>query len=494
MIDPEAPAVQNPPRVFWPITLSLAAVTAALLLLAPLHRMLVHGSTNYNEGWNAYHQQEAAEGKPLYGEPPRLSCNNYPPLSFHFIGLMSRLTGDVNQTGRWVALLSLALVAMLCGAIIRRSTGSAPLAVYTALNVVIWLTVFKADRVGMNDPQLLGTIFSVLGLYLYIREPDKLAWLSLSAVAFTVAVFTKHNLLAFPAAVGLHLFLRRKWKELAAWSGVGICGSALLLTLTLWLDGPYFFSHLLMPRTMTGWLTKVTDYAVLFQIPIAVAAIWLLSQLKRTPAHVVALALITSHTLAALFAGGHGADKNLFFDSILALVLAASLVFGECAPVVVGWRRPELALAALLIGPAVGVAIQVPMALRTDWREISSVRNRASDFDSAVRLLRSRPGPALCGDLLLCFEAGKPLSYDPFFADCIRRLGRVKEEELVSLVENTTFATVQLGLGEGQNLTPASRISFTTAFMEALLKHYRIEARLAESVILVPKNGASAVP
>jgi len=154
--------------------------------------------------WNAYHQGEAMQGQPLYGAPPALVGADYPPLSFHLIGLASRLTGNVNQTGRWVALLSLALVALLCGAIVRRFTGSTPLAAFAALSAVIWVAVYEPDRIGMNDPQLLGSVFSLLGLYAYLRERENRLWLCISALAFTLSVFTKHNLLAFPAAVGLH--------------------------------------------------------------------------------------------------------------------------------------------------------------------------------------------------------------------------------------------------------------------------------------------------
>ena len=88
------------PRLFWPAALSLTAFVTVAMLLAPVSRMMASGSVNYNEGWNAYHQQAASQGKPLYGEAPKLSTNNYPPISFHLIGRVSHLTGDVNQTGR----------------------------------------------------------------------------------------------------------------------------------------------------------------------------------------------------------------------------------------------------------------------------------------------------------------------------------------------------------------------------------------------------------
>ena len=45
------------------------------------------------EGWNAYFQDAAASGARLYPEASSLTVNNYPPLSFYFVGLLGRLCG-----------------------------------------------------------------------------------------------------------------------------------------------------------------------------------------------------------------------------------------------------------------------------------------------------------------------------------------------------------------------------------------------------------------
>jgi hypothetical protein len=478
----------NFPRLFWPVALSLAGLLAIVLLLTPLASMFAHGSTNYNEGWNAYHQEETVQSKPLYGGPPGLVCNNYPLISFHLIGLASRLTGDVNQTGRWVALLSFALVAMLCGVIVRRFTGSAPLAAYTALSVVIWLAVYMPNRIGMNDPQLLGTVFGLLGLYVYIREPEKLRWLCVSAVLFTLSVFTKHNLLAFPAAVGLHLLLRGKWKGLLVWGSVAAGGSALLLALTRWMDGPYFVAQMLAPRPRTTGVWELTIYLTLFQLPIALAVVWSLRNMGRSLSHIMVLALIAAHAVAAVFAGGYGVGKNIFFDCVFGLVVVGALVFAEYAPLLAGVKYRGFLLAALLVAPAFGIVIATPLALKGDWDILRGLPNRGRDFDVALKLLQSRPGPALCEDLLLCFEAGKPFTYDAHFTFGLVKAGRVKEEELVALVENARFRTVQLFLFGDKNLTPGKQPRFTARFVEALKQHYRPEALLSDSVVLVPNE------
>jgi hypothetical protein len=86
----------------------LGGAAAAFSLL----RATAPSAISYNEGWNTYWRQATAASQRLYDTPPGLTIENYPPLSFHLIGLLGRMTGDTNLAGRAVALLSLGLV---CG-------------------------------------------------------------------------------------------------------------------------------------------------------------------------------------------------------------------------------------------------------------------------------------------------------------------------------------------------------------------------------------------
>lgn len=489
MPDAERHLPLNLPQLFWRLAIGIAGLVAVLLLVGPLTQMFTPASSNYNEGWNAYHQQETVQGKRLYGVPPGLVCNNYPPLSFYIIGLAGRFGWDVNQAGRWAALLSLLLVAILAGAIVRKFTGSAALAAYTALSVVIWIAEYMPERIGVNDPQLLGMVFSLLGLYAYVREPNEMRWLAISALSFTTSVFIKHNLLAFPAAVGLHLLLMSRWRGLLVWGGVFTMVSALLVALTQWLDGPYFIAHLLVPRASKIELAKITEYFTLFQLPIAMAVVWSLRKMGRSLGHVMVLALLVAHVIAMVFIGGDGVDKNIFFDCIVGLVIVSALVFSEYAPLLASVKYRGFLLGALLIAPAFGIVIGLPKALRLEQLVAKKLPERTKEFTLAVELVKSRPGPALCEDLLICFNAGKPFIYDAYFANSMLKVGRVKEEELIALVQNASFRTVEVDLFPGEkNLVPGDRLRFTAGFMEALMKRYRVAAKMNSSVLLVPNE------
>lgn len=65
-------------------------------------------SLNNIEGWNAYWAAAAAQGQALYPAPSGLVTDNYPPLSFHLIGLLVR-SGCGHLVGRLPAARASAL-------------------------------------------------------------------------------------------------------------------------------------------------------------------------------------------------------------------------------------------------------------------------------------------------------------------------------------------------------------------------------------------------
>lgn len=110
----------------------LAGIATAAGLPLSL-RCVIEGQINYNEGWNAYRQQAAASWQPLYVMPPGLDITNYPPLSFHLVGLLGRHFGDVVLVGRLDTLLALAVIGFVVVRIGRYLSGSGPIALYCGL-------------------------------------------------------------------------------------------------------------------------------------------------------------------------------------------------------------------------------------------------------------------------------------------------------------------------------------------------------------------------
>src|SRR5256885_16197099 len=83
------------------------AFLAALFLVWPVWRAFFPMEIWGNEGWNAYHADQAMRGvAQLYPPPDGLVANNYPPLSYYLIGWLGRLFGDPLSLGRALSLLS----------------------------------------------------------------------------------------------------------------------------------------------------------------------------------------------------------------------------------------------------------------------------------------------------------------------------------------------------------------------------------------------------
>src|SRR5262249_61593877 len=102
---PRATAQTDPPGAAfeaaapWWIAFACLTVIAYLFLWWPLERTPLFMEVNYNEGWNAYNQQRAADGVPLYGKPPLYYHTNYPAVSFHLIGILGKAAGAIKTTG-----------------------------------------------------------------------------------------------------------------------------------------------------------------------------------------------------------------------------------------------------------------------------------------------------------------------------------------------------------------------------------------------------------
>jgi len=203
-----------------PAVLGCMTLTLLALFVFPVRRIFADVEVTYNEGWNAYKQAMAAHAIPLYGAPRAqfTGSTGYPPLSFHLIGWLGRM-GSFTAAGRWVSLISLIVAGVFVALIVRRESGSPWASLFSFLLYEIGVVILLPNRVGMNDPQLLGEALSACGLYFYLRSSGSNRLLYISAFAFCLAGFTKQNLIAFPIAVGLDLLLRSR-KEFATNAGI----------------------------------------------------------------------------------------------------------------------------------------------------------------------------------------------------------------------------------------------------------------------------------
>jgi len=482
-------------------------VTLSTLFQYPLRRISSDAEVNFNEGWNAYRQDFARQGVPLYGARPDAltGYTNYPPVSFHLIGLLSG-HGDVVRTARWLSLLSLLVTGLLIGLIVRELGADPLVAAFSMLLYVLGITVFLPDRLGMDDPQLLAEAFTTAGLYCYIKARNSVVLLCASALAFCLAGFTKQNLIAFPAAVALDLLIRSR-KRFAIWLGAMVLFAGLFTGLTLAIDGRFFLDHLLPHRAYSFEvaLGSVTHfYLVTFQGIMLVAFVWTLCRFRSQP--LLAAAFLFSNALAFLLVGGDGVDLNIYFNGFAAAVMVCGVALAEIdslttspepgattprVQTVPSISAPTIA-AALMLALFLCVAIRFPDRLKEGHIKAQLLADDDAGFRAAVDLMKATPGPALCESLLLCYRAGKPYTFDTYTAIEEIKSHHTDQDNSLPLLRSRHFAIIQLDAlpGEAASEPPAmfrNRSRFTTAFVDTLLENYRVTLRTSHILIFEPK-------
>jgi hypothetical protein len=477
------------------VSLCLVGLMAAGYLLPLFIRSTYKFQIMYNEGWTVYHSQQVAEGLPLYGQAPQYSVVNYPPLSFYVVNAARSLTGDPLLAGRLVSALSLLLAAGLLGGIVFAMTRSAASGVLGCLLMLVLLARYGPDYVGTNDPHLLGEAIMMAGILLFVAASSP-AITVLSAVTIGTALFVKHSIVSFPAAIAIVLLASNR-KRFAIWAAA-LGGTILFWTaFSIYAQGPYFFGSILTPR-MFKTMRAPRSFLILLnaiQLPFAAAALWLL--VDRTARYWKLLVVAFGLAIAfGLFASrGDGAWVNHWFDVIIVVSIAVSVAWAraEAFWLAAGWdRRFVLALFPVLL--TLGAAAQEVLPQRL--MELTSLRKEWAIDEAAlqadVEYERSRPGPAICENLSLCAYAGKILEYEPFGAREKILKDPAAAVTIAGDLRSHRYQTVQLDVTAGEEIGSGGRALFPEQFMQALLANYHIDRRSAERVFFVPNTEAAS--
>ncbi len=415
----------------------------------------------------------AVEGRPLYATPPKLWVTNYPFASFHLVGWLGVAIGNVVLAGRVTSFAAMIVLAALVGGAVRTMSGSVRGGIHSGLCLLLWIATFTPERRAMNDPELLGAAVAALGLLAYVKVPASMRWLCLSALAFAVSMFIKQDVLALPLGVGVHLVVARRWKAFVVWAGVGLATACLLLELTFRLDGPCLLANLLQPRAyLAGNLIENTlQYLLHFGAPLALGATLLVQRREMVGRTFLLILLLITGLVSVLLSGGDGVAGNIFYPSMIALAVASGAVVSSLDHSARA-TKPRRSLVAALVVPVLAGAVFVPFQLDKDLVERRNLPSAAEAAQRTVASLRAADGPAICEDLLLCYEAGKPLDYDPFFVKDQISIGRLKQADLLAMLVSHHYAAIEID-GVAQPRIAARR-RFSVAFMRALASEYRL--------------------
>ena len=439
-------------------------------------------SLDANEGWNAYQVLAATRGT-LYPHPPQFFFNNYPPLSFFLVAPISSVIGDPIVAGRVLALVGFVALAAMTFLAARQMGCTAAEARFGAV-LFVAVTLSLSHYVGIDDPQFVGQAVSAAGLLFLLPRPRTAARIGMSAALMTTAVFIKHNVVALPLACVLWLWTddRPAARRLIAAGSLVSLGSFVVCVACFGiglLDGlatPRGYSPLVAASAFARWIVRV---------PVFLGALLLLW--RRFPgdssvAFCACFVGIASLTGVA-FLGGDGVDWNMMFESNWACCLTAAVALNRLTgvpPGVSSHSKPRLALAAaFVLLPIVAASLALRQAR---WNPGSTTVARLAAtpaFEDDIAFVASRPGPALCDDLAVCFWAGKPAVVDVFNLRQYRIARRANARELDALVDRTYFGVIQVK-HRGASLGPD--------FQAALDRHYVAVRQGPAGMSFVPRD------
>jgi hypothetical protein len=456
-----------------PVACGLFAIGCAIGLMRILSSFGLQIPLDPNEGWNAYHAQAAMTGGRLYPGPESFLFNNYPPLSFYFVGILGKLVGDNIVAGRIVSQLALAAIGTGIFTSLRLTKAGAANAIFAVLTFIAGLLVFT-DYVGMNDPQLLGHAFDIAGLVILLRDPKTTGTMCMAALLMVLAGFIKHNLIALPLASAIWLATsdRRNAIRFAA-SGAAF---ALLGLAIFWVSfGIGLIEHLASPRlySLATLEESVRSFLIWCGLPLVITAV--LFGRRRSDPYIVFCALyaVIAVIVGTGFSGGAGVDLNVWFDAAIALSLSAGLAVD----------RTEKWAPVLVTAFALPLLAGLILAYDSEWLErdfwLHPFAEEAQSAHRDIAFLKAQNGPAACEMLSLCYWAGKKAEIDIFNLGQAYATRARSDNDLIRLIEGRHYAALEFDSLTDFALGPRVR--------KALLSSYRIDHDDENGVFLVPR-------
>jgi len=470
-------------------------------VLLPIGNLLSLGFTfeiNYNEGWNVYNADRLIRGAIVYDDN-YWRVNNYPIGSFLIVAGANLLTDDLLLSGRLVALVSFAAIAVLAAMAIRHFGGGRADAVFGAGCAAGFCYLMAPAWIIADDPQTLGEALMLGALVSYLaRPPDRL---NLLRTAFIVVLggFVKHNLVAIPIAITLDLAIRSPLR-LPFWLASCAGFTAGFFGLTQIVAGGDFIDHLMSPRRF-GWYGAryhLMKYLRLFKFPLA-ALVLSASLFLAADRMILAAWGIISIISATILSGFEGTSYNMFQDAAVFLGVAVGVMMSELRKSGFRGRLVRVLASALPFLAAQPILARVPDTAAQAYHGralLESDRRRQETFLADAKFVSDQQGPAICESLLLCYVAGQPFILDPFNSRQYMLSGRLDQGELIRRIGAREFAVIQLRADICDDPTTQSchilhyrqKVDrFTDEVLYAIDQHYDLARRSAFGSFYVPK-------
>lgn len=452
---------------------------------------------NYTEGSVLCQIRDLALGVPLYGrvgERP-YTFTIYPPLYHVVTAALATHVGDPVLAGRSLSFACTILIAVVIAGIVYRLGAETPAPLRWAATVIASLSFLAVEHVfaaaTMMRVDMLALSLSTCGLYVFLRASSARAH-AIALVLFTLALMTKHSVMAAPAAciLGTATAGPRAGVKLGL-AFVALVALAVGLLALVFGDAMYFhvFAANVLPydplRVARGVKWLVLDYPGLVAGGIAgfvyllMAALSLTRERRSTAANWVLVAYFVLAGMSVLALGRAGTSPNHLIEVTVALCTFTGLAVLRTGQAL--WPRtpPPWTLARAALAMAVLIALV--------WqakRQMSVDRSAMPDYDQSALArnealldrIRAVDGPVFGVTQFLVCRAGKPAQINTFMAAQLAMLGRWDARPLLEDVRRHVFALVFLNFDLMAGRYNSER--FTPELIAALRANYRLDERI----------------
>jgi len=373
-----------------------------------------------NEAWNAWWSKSLDH---LYPSKDDLVANNYPPLSFYLVRLVSLAGPDPLYAGRIISIIAFIALSVIAFSGIRVLGGGRPGAAFGAIWLFATFNVAFMGYVGMNDPQPIALAVMAGGFVWFVRRLQAGKAVEPAVLVMVAAGFFKHNMAAIPLSALIWLAMENPKPALpkralrAAGVGLLAAGAGLLACYAYY--GHNFIDQLMFARALN--LENVlagrhVSYSLLAAL--APVLLWLGFDWKNRVARKMAVLVALTSVSGIVQRTGDGVDINAYFEFVFALALGLGLAFGEM-PELAGPLKRRMAAAR----PAFALLLLPMLALCFPKEAISKIRSGAFRTEIAentktlqreIKRVRPMPEKTSCTIMLVCYWAGKPFVWDGF--------------------------------------------------------------------------------
>ncbi len=325
-IRPEAPASTAATRGLWLTSLILGLISIPVIF-DRLGFLPLRVALNPNEGWNALHTRAWLAGRALYLNPTGPVLNNYPPLSFGVVALLSRFTGDLIVAGRILSFVSLGALCVTSGLIARQLSGQRTAGWLAAMLVLGTFAVGYTNYVGMNDPQIFALALSTIGLWVLLRGWGSDRALVSAMLLMLLAGLTKHNMIALPIALVIALAMESPRRA----TMVALGGGLLTLVALGVIAGIWGTESVRSFMAGRQWQALFLGQNIIrglpiLAVPLAVVLAGAGLIRRQGPDLMLLTYVVTAWTVGLLTSGGAGVYYNCFFDAAVATCILAAVV------------------------------------------------------------------------------------------------------------------------------------------------------------------------